>query len=211
MKTAACLMLLTLSAVAADTNIIDLQQQPFAITNLQGKAQYGKLLTADLDGVLYHMPDGIWRNRISYTNLTPAMLEMWGIPTNRIQIAIERAQKKKLADKAYEESLAAQYRQGAEDREAMNAAAAEQAAKEAAMKPYRDIDAQKKLIQQLQARWDQLHDYYKDTPSGYTVWNNGVLTDSDYIRRQNARSAQYELDAATEKLEEMVAALQPAK
>ena len=84
----AIIALITLQAHAAD--LIDLKQRVATFTNLQGEAfSQVTLIHGDLDGV-------VWRKdasggRVCYTNLAPSLLETFGIPTNRIDVARERA------------------------------------------------------------------------------------------------------------------------
>jgi hypothetical protein len=72
-----------------------------SFTNLEGRAYKNvRLIKADDDGL-------IWRQeasggRICYTNLHPDVLEWLGIPTDRIEIARERAGHKAIADKRYQ-------------------------------------------------------------------------------------------------------------
>jgi hypothetical protein len=69
-------------------------------TNLQGRVfKDVTLIKADLDGVVWR--EGAGGGRICYTNLSPALLEAWGIPTNRIGVARARAQRKAATDAQY--------------------------------------------------------------------------------------------------------------
>jgi hypothetical protein len=90
----AMLALITLQAQASD--LIDLKQRVTTFTNLQGEAFSGvSLVHGDLDGV-------VWRKdasggRVCYTNLALPLLEAWGIPTNRFEVARTRAAAKATA------------------------------------------------------------------------------------------------------------------
>jgi len=76
-------------------------------TNLQSVVYSNvTLVRADLDGVVWRDAEG--GGRVSYTNLSAAFLEAWGIPTNRIGIAKARAERKAVSDALYQaRSLAA--------------------------------------------------------------------------------------------------------
>jgi hypothetical protein len=78
-------------------------------TNLQGTVYKDVTLTkADLDGVIYREEAG--GGRVCYTNLSPAVLEAWGIPTNRIETARARAKRKAaaaVAEAQYRRSVSA--------------------------------------------------------------------------------------------------------
>src|ERR1051325_4046451 len=81
---------------AAASDLIDLKGKITTFTNLQGQIfQSVSLIHGDLDGV-------IWRKdasggRVCYTNLNPVFLEDWSIPTNRIAVALERAERAAVA------------------------------------------------------------------------------------------------------------------
>lgn len=209
MKTAALLTLLAISAFAGDTNVIDLKRQPFAITNLQGKAQSGLLLSADLDGVLYQMPppNDSWRNRISYTNLSPTLLEKWGIPTNRIQIAKKRAEEKATANKKYNADLAEQRRQMAEQNAEAQQIAAIQDADAAVARSKKEkaerIADLKQRIPQLETDRDAAFNSWLHCSSDFAQWNNGVLVDSEQIRHARYQRLDRELRQAKDELSEL--------
>lgn len=78
-----------------------------SFTNLQGVAfKHVTLVKGDLDGVIWRdAPSG---GRICYTNLHPELLESWGISSNRIDIALARAQHKAVADAKYRAAWAAE-------------------------------------------------------------------------------------------------------
>jgi|SRR5579862_2270286 len=82
---------------AAHSQDIILSNKTATFTNLQGRVfQAVQLIRGDWDGVIWR--DGVGGGRVCYTNLNPAMLEAWGIPTNRIEIARTRAARKALSD-----------------------------------------------------------------------------------------------------------------
>ena len=71
-------------------------------TNLQGRAYTGVwLVKGDLDGVIWREAEGAGGGRVSYTNLNAALLDSWGIPTNRIETAKIRAGQKAVKDAQY--------------------------------------------------------------------------------------------------------------
>ena len=69
-------------------------------TDLEGRI-YSRvqLVRGDLDGLIWRR--GASGGRICYTNLDPCLLESFGISTNRIAIAQERAEHKAVADARY--------------------------------------------------------------------------------------------------------------
>jgi|ERR1035437_2023049 hypothetical protein len=77
----------------AQTNAdLDLKRLPATFTTLQNKLYEDvSLLRANLDGIIYGQSNGSPVGVISYTNLSPTLLESWNIPTNRIAIAADRA------------------------------------------------------------------------------------------------------------------------
>lgn len=130
-------------------------------TNLQGRAYKGvRLVKGDLDGVIWREAEGVGGGRISYTNLDVALLDSWGIPTNRIETAKTRAGQKAVKDAQYRAFLekaargdpakAAEFY--AEVERKRKAQAAAQALAQAAMDRQREIqaleDAQRELDRQ---------------------------------------------------------------
>jgi hypothetical protein len=103
MRTLLVAMAFAMSCSAQD---ITFTNRTASFTNLEGHVFSNITLShADLDGV-------IWRSdrsagRICFTNLSPKLLESWSIPTNRIQIAAERASERAARSKM-ERSAAAQ-------------------------------------------------------------------------------------------------------
>jgi hypothetical protein len=85
------LAIVALIALQAEAfELIDLHQRVATFTNLQREV-FAEVTLAhgDSDGV-------VWRKeasggRVCYTNLDISLLEQWGIPTNRIEIARQRA------------------------------------------------------------------------------------------------------------------------
>lgn len=103
MKIVACLI--ACIGIRCAGQEIDLHSRPATFTNLEGRSFEGVALSkADLDGV-------IWRKdasggRVCFTNLSPALLDLWGIPTNRIEIARSRAERRAMsASQARERAL----------------------------------------------------------------------------------------------------------
>jgi hypothetical protein len=99
-------MAMILPEAALSSDLIEFTNKVATFTNLQGEVlRQVVLVRGDLDGV-------IWRNaanggRVCYTNLQPALLEVWGIPTNRIDSARARAAQKALAAAKYQALAAA--------------------------------------------------------------------------------------------------------
>lgn len=130
-KWIATIFLLAVCSVAAQTSDnIDLKNITATFTNRQNVTYTNVTLSqANMDGVIYMCDSG--GGLISYTNLSPDLLEQWGIPTNRIQMAEERAGEKAERDKEYwqsryaqQQALAAQLaKQRAADAAAQQAAA----------------------------------------------------------------------------------------
>lgn len=137
-------------------------------TNLEGRLfKDVQLSRGDWDGVIWR--DGASGGRICYTNLHTSLLEAWGIPTNRTDIALARAQRKAISDAQYR---AARFAAGQAELEARaksnaaEAAAAPQRARDAQM--LADADVIDKLERQItQAKADLrrkkafVHDYNK--------------------------------------------------
>jgi hypothetical protein len=111
------MLLMLLSASASD--IIDLGRRPASFKDLQGREYNALLLKADLDGVVYVENGTTGGGRVSYTNLAPATLESWGVPTNRISVAADRIVAKTKADKRYRQANEEQIRLAAEQQAEM--------------------------------------------------------------------------------------------
>jgi hypothetical protein len=81
-------------------------------TNLQGRIYNGVVLVkADLDGVLWREVAGDGLGWVCYTNVSPALLEAWGIPSNRVDTAKARAERRAAAyakHQAFQTELAQQ-------------------------------------------------------------------------------------------------------
>lgn len=110
------LLLTLLSASASD--VIDLGRRPASFKDLQGREYNALLLKADLDGVIYVENGTTGGGRISYTNLAPATLESWGVPTNRISAASDRISAKAKMDAQARTLQAEQARTAAKERAA---------------------------------------------------------------------------------------------
>ncbi len=113
-------------------------------TNLQGRVfKDVELVRGDLDGL-------IWRReasggRICYTNLDTEVLESFGISSNRIAVALARAQHKAVADAQYRAAWAAESAAKAQADEAA-------AAREAKVAPKRQLAARQAAdLAQIQA------------------------------------------------------------
>jgi len=118
------------SGLAQTSEKIDLKDVTVTFTNVQGDVYTNvSLAHGDLDGITYFFDGG--GGFISYTNLSPDLLTQWGIPTNRIGIAEQRAAAKAAQDKefwaarnAQAQALQAQYAQQLAAQQAADAAAA---------------------------------------------------------------------------------------
>lgn len=135
-------------------------------TNLQGNLFEGvSLIKADLDGV-------IWRKeasggRVIFTNLSPELIESWGIPTNRIAIARERAAKSAANHSAmlHERAIDAQ---------------SEAIAKESQRRAWEAGAPARALLQQIQTDLKAIEDLQ--------AW---IETSKSQIRRARAAAADY--------------------
>src|ERR1019366_3024502 len=118
----AILFLVSAQGVLGQTNQTVYYTNRFAtITNLQWRVyQSVQLVRADLDGFIYLQEGG--GGFISYTNLTPATLQEFGVPTNRIALAEQRAllRAEQLKKKHSEDAAAAPLRAESERRAAFN-------------------------------------------------------------------------------------------
>jgi regulator of protease activity HflC (stomatin/prohibitin superfamily) len=112
---------------ASNSQDINLTNRVTSFTNLQGQAFTDvQLVRGDLDGVIWRKESG--GGRVCYTNLSPMLLEAWGIPTNRIEIARARVERR-ASSSAQEKAWA--LKQAQQD----TAARAKADAEEAAMAP----------------------------------------------------------------------------
>jgi hypothetical protein len=94
------LLLMCACRIAAASDFIDLKGRVATFTNLQGEAFSDvSLVRGDLDGIIWRK--GASGGRVCYTNIDCAIITDWGIPSNRVSIAKERADRKALADAAY--------------------------------------------------------------------------------------------------------------
>jgi hypothetical protein len=63
-------------------------------TNIQGKPfRDVRLIRADMDGIIYRSTDGIGGGSVSYMNLSPVLLQAFGIPTNFLLAAKTHAER----------------------------------------------------------------------------------------------------------------------
>jgi hypothetical protein len=82
---------LSISASAQD---VELTNKVATFNTLDGRIfDSVELVRANLDGVVWRK-DGAGMGQVCYTNLSPERLLAWGIPTNRIEVARGRAQRK---------------------------------------------------------------------------------------------------------------------
>jgi len=89
--------LLVLAILDVSGQDITFTNKTVTFTNLEGRAFNAVQLTrGDWDGVIWR--DAASGGRVCYTNLHPAFMEAWHIPTNRIAIARARAERKAVSD-----------------------------------------------------------------------------------------------------------------
>jgi hypothetical protein len=104
---------------------IDLKHRVVTFSDLRGVGWTNvALVSANLDGIIFSTEGG--GGMVSFTNLSPALLDRWGIPTNRITIARKRAMSRAAAWKSYSaraNALAAVEHQQQADRAAKKLAA----------------------------------------------------------------------------------------
>lgn len=132
------LMVLILPQAVFSAGLIEFTNKVATFTNLQGQGfRQVSLVRGDLDGVVWR--SGASGGRVCYTNLHLALLQDWGIPTNRIQSARARAEQKTLTDARYRAIAAAEARARATAR-ANEAAAWEAGAAARALQAQRKID-----------------------------------------------------------------------
>ncbi len=100
MKAGLNLALWATVCLTALSDDITFTNQTANFTDLEGRI-YSRvqLVRGDLDGLIWRR--GASGGRICYTNLDPCLLESFGISTNRIAIAQERAEHKAVADARY--------------------------------------------------------------------------------------------------------------
>jgi hypothetical protein len=132
------LMVLIFTQAAFAAGLIEFTNKVATFTNLQGEGfRQVSLVRGDLDGVVWR--SGTSGGRVCYTNLHPALLQDWGIPTNRIQSARARAEQKTLADARYR-AVAAEEAQARAMAKAKETAAWEAGAAARALQAQRRID-----------------------------------------------------------------------
>ena len=103
------LCLLAASALAQQ-GTITFTNKIATFTNLEGRIfKDVQLVRADLDGLIW-MQDVTSAGRICYTNLDPDVLESFGISSNRIAVALARAQHKAVARAQEQMAIAASAR-----------------------------------------------------------------------------------------------------
>lgn len=91
------LSLVIAGITAAHSQDITWTNKTVTFTNLEGRIfKEVQFIRGDWDGVIWR--EGAGGGRVCYTNLNPALLEAWGIPTNRIGIARGRAQRNAISN-----------------------------------------------------------------------------------------------------------------
>lgn len=123
---------------------------------LDGKTFYNvALVKGDLDGVIWRT--GASGGRVCYTNLPPRLLQSWGINTNRIDLALARAQRKATADAHYRSVAAMESTVALKHyREAQARAAAQGPAREREAQREADLAKIESLRQQIYVARDSL-------------------------------------------------------
>ncbi len=123
---------------------------------LDGKTFYNvTLVKGDQDGVIWRT--GASGGRICYTNLPPHLLQSWGINTNRIDLALARAQRKAAADAHYRSVAAMESAVTLKQyREAQARAAAQGPARERETQRQADMAKIESLRQQIHVARDSL-------------------------------------------------------
>jgi hypothetical protein len=205
----------TLARTNRAPETIDLGQKSVSFTDLQTNRHDIILLRANLDGIVYSLPASSASVRVmSYTNIAASDLEKWHIPTNRIEIATQRAAAKGRSDKAYKANVAAQ-RQAMEEQQARemeewrkNRPLREsQARKEMENKSEAErqaaIDAQREVVIRLERENARFWQKYADGPSS-SVYVIGGPDDPDVVRSRRIASDNA-LRAARERLEDLQA------
>jgi len=134
-------LIFSLAALASFTAFassdIDLGGKLTTFTNLQGRVYENVVLkTANLDGVIYGVTNGIGGGMVKYKDLSPDFLSSLNIPADRIQIAQQREQIRAVQKARYDAEVRAlalkQQQQEALDASNALARAKAQAAAEAA-------------------------------------------------------------------------------
>ena len=142
--------LLALTVLDAPGQDVTFTNKTATFTNLEGRAfKEVQITRGDWDGVIWR--DGVSGGRVCYTNLHPAFMEAWGIPTNRIGIARARAERKAVSDAQFRAArqLQAQADFAARAKEnALEADAAPRRARAEQMKA--DADAISTLAEQIE-------------------------------------------------------------
>jgi len=202
MKTLLALVAFTAFQVAA-SDLIDLRSRITTFTNLQGQAFSNvTLIRADLDGVLWRKEAS--GGRVCYTNLDLGLLELWGIPTNRAEIARERAAKTAAAHSRFLAERAAAADVEAQSREQARLeweAAAPAREKLAQMKIDSErLDAMRARIAEFERRIKALDAVTPTSAAGSADFVNAVMT-----QRAQINLAQNQLDDAKAELKRLQA------
>jgi hypothetical protein len=185
-----CFVLLGSAALAQN---ITFTNRTATFTNLEGRLFFNvTLIKTNQDGVIWSDDSG--GGQVSYTNLSPALLQEWGIPLERIEEARVRAGKKAVADAQRRAALAAQQVAELEakqkERAGWDAAAA---AKAVAAQRQADLQAIKSLEEYIEAAEAQAKRMDAAAPTQ-------VLGNDAYMR--NARAKRSRADVALEEVRE---------
>jgi hypothetical protein len=182
-------------------------------TNNEGRIFSNVTLSkADLDGV-------IWRSeasagRISFTNLSAELLTAWRIPTNRIQIASERAAKRAATAKRehlemVQAAIAAKIEIERAESEKANTDRLEEAKKEQQEKLEQITRLRADISWHKQVRdraWDRYKYTRKDAFSVTANSRGGAVADTAATRRATVRAQDEELRQHKELLKDLGAA-----
>jgi hypothetical protein len=107
MKAALILVFSAVSALVGPAQDMLLTNSTATFRTLEGKTFYNvTLVKGDLDGIIWR--SGASGGRICYTNFDPELLASWGVGSNRLDVALARAQHKAVADARYRTVAAAE-------------------------------------------------------------------------------------------------------
>lgn len=177
---------------------VDLRNRVVTFTKLDGQMlREVQIVRGDQDGI-------VWRKaasggRICYTNMSADLLESWGISSNRIQVARERAAKKALSDAQYraQRSKAAQAEREARLKQDTEWRAGEPARKREAQRQS-DLAAIETLRRQLEFAQERLEIAKALIPSKTT--GDPEFANEVMARRIQANLEQAEVNRARRQL-----------
>jgi hypothetical protein len=212
----------TLSAIAlvCSTGVgqdIPLHDKVVTFTNLSGKLFDKVVITkGDLDGVIWRSE--VSSGRVSYLDLYPGLLESWGIPTNRIDVAARRKHHRAALSQAEISQLRAEAIQKQQEWEAGAPARAAADAEKKHNDKIADLQAEIQTLDRAiahdQAVLDQRRDYYINTPDEfYSATDNShgpSVADTATTRLQAVRQAQAAIASEKSQLELLRAQLNEA-